>query len=165
MLQSFFTSIWLVDFEYSAPSGELPKVVCMVAREFFTGRTLRYWRDELLAMREPPFNIGADALLVAYYASAEIGCFLTLGWSLPENILDLFTEFRCLTNGTALAGGNGLLGALQYFGIPSIDAIEKDSMRALAIRGGEYTHVEQQALLEYCESDVLALDQLLRAMM
>ena len=31
---------------------------------------------------------------MAYYASAEMGCHLALGWKLPVNILDLFPEFR-----------------------------------------------------------------------
>ena len=36
---------------------------------------------------------------VAYYASAEIGCHLALGWPVPQRVLDLFTEFRNHTNG------------------------------------------------------------------
>ena len=38
-----------------------------------------------------------DTLYVAYYASAEMGCHLTLNWPLPENLLDLF-EFRVHMN-------------------------------------------------------------------
>ncbi len=165
LLSKWFKEVWLCDFEFSAPPGELPLVVCMVAREFFSGRTLRLWRHELLSLRHPPFAIDGDVLFVAYYASAEIGCFRALGWPMPANILDLFIEFRCLTNGLSPAGGNGLVGALQYHGLPSIDAIEKDAMRQLAMRGGDYTDAEQQALLDYCESDVVALQRLLPKMM
>jgi DNA polymerase I len=39
-------------------------------------------------------------LFVAYYASAELGCFKALGWPMPVRILDLFVEFRCHLNGT-----------------------------------------------------------------
>jgi hypothetical protein len=33
--------------------------------------------------RRPPFDTGRDILFVAYYASAEVGCFLALGWLVP----------------------------------------------------------------------------------
>ena len=62
-------------------------------------------------MRQAPFDMGKDSLFVAYYASAEINCFLVLGWSLPIHILDLFTEFRCMTNGLPTIGGSRLYSA------------------------------------------------------
>ncbi len=61
----------------------------------------------------------------------------------------------------APTGGYGLLGALQYFGLPSLDAEEKDAMRALALRGGPWQPGEPEALLDYCQTDV---DALLRAL-
>src|SRR5262245_14381241 len=71
------------------------------------------------------------------------------------------SQFRCLTNGRTLLCGRSLLGALSAFGLGGLDAAEKEDMRALAIRGGPYTPEEQRALLEYCESDVVALARLL----
>ena len=161
---SAFSEIWLVDFEFHQPTGERPTVICMVGREFATGRTVRAWADELAHLDEPPFNIGADALFVAYYASAELNCFLSLGWPMPARVLDLFTEFRCFTNGLETACGNGLLGALTHLGLGGIEAAEKNEMRALAQRGGPFTEHERAALLDYCESDVVALAKLLPAM-
>jgi hypothetical protein len=79
-------------------------------------------------------------------------------------VLDLFTEFRCLTNGSPTPCGVGLLGALAYFGIDGIDVAEKDEMRALALRGGPWTTHECQELLAYCATDVVALAKLLPAM-
>ena len=87
-----FNEIWAVDFEFNAEPGNRPNPVCMVARELRSGRRLRIWADELGP--QPPFSIGKDSLIVAYYASAELGCFLVLGWPMPANILDLFAEFR-----------------------------------------------------------------------
>ena len=81
------------------------------------------------------------------------------------HVLDLFVEFRNLTNGLTTPCGNGLLGALTYFGLSSIDAADKDSMRQLALRGGDYSEDEKQALLDYCETDVDALARLLRVML
>ena len=55
-------------------------------------------------------------MFVAYYASAELGCHLALGWPMPARILDLYAEFRCRTSGVATPCGSGLLGALAFFG-------------------------------------------------
>ncbi len=160
-----FPSVWLADFEFRQPDGEQPEPVCVVAREFRSGRTIRAWVDELARMDLPPFPIGPESLFVAYYASAELGCFQALGWPMPARILDLFVEFRNLTNGRQTVAGNGLLGALVHFGMPSINAGEKQDMRALAMRGGSYTDSERTALLAYCESNVDALARLLPAML
>ena len=130
-----FTHVYLIDFEYCAPDGENPDVVCMVCHELHSGQTTRLWQDEL-EYGKPPFDLGDSTLFVAYYAIAEASSFLALGWPLPQNMLDLFTEFRCLTNGK-YGGGNSLLGALQYYNLPSIEAMEKESMRDLIMRGGE----------------------------
>jgi len=160
-----FAEIWLADFEFRQPDGGRPEPHCMVAREYWSGRTIRVWADDLAGMVRPPFPIGTDALFVAYYASAELGCFLKLGWPMPARILDLFIEFRCLTNGLPVPCGNGLLGALAYYGLDAIGGAKKDSMRELAMRGGPYTVDERQALLAYCETDVVALAGLLSKML
>ncbi|MGO8902392.1 MAG: DNA polymerase I, partial [Isosphaeraceae bacterium] len=106
-----YREVWLVDFEFSAPPGERPDPICLAAREFRSGRTLRLWQDDLRGRRIPPYPIGPDTLFVAYYASAELGCHLALEWELPERVLDLYVEFRRLTNGLDPYCGNGLLGA------------------------------------------------------
>ena len=106
----------------------------------------------------------SSALFVAYFASAELGCHRVLGWPMPKRILDLYVEFRRHTNGLATPAGRGLLGALAYFGLDHIGITEKKEMRALAMRGGPFTHQEKVDLLNYCQSDVVALGPLLEAM-
>src|SRR5262249_25375326 len=96
-----------------------------------------------------------------YYASAELGCHLALGWPLPVRVLDLHAEFRRLTSGLTVPCGHGLLGALAAFGLDGIAAAEKDEMRRLALRGGPYSDAERLALLDYGQSDVDALARLL----
>ena len=76
-------------------------------------------------------------------------------------MLDLFIEFRNLTNGLTVQCGNGLVGALAWFGLNSISVTEKKAMRDLAQRDGPLTPEEEKALLDYCESDVDALGRLL----
>jgi hypothetical protein len=160
-----FDDVWLVDFEFHQPHGERPEPICLVAREYRSGRSFRLWQDDFSMEIRPPFEVGNDALFVAFYASAELGCFQSLGWPIPARILDLFCEFRCLSNGLDTPCGSSLLGALAYFGIDGIDVSDKAEMRELAIRGGPYTQVERHSLLAYCETDVLGLAKLLTAML
>jgi DNA polymerase-1 len=119
----FNDGIFLVDFEFHPArgrEGNQPVPVCMAVREWPSGRTHRHWQDDLQQMTAAPFPTGENALCVAYYASAEMDCFHVLGWAPPVNVLDLFPEFRCLTNGLRLAHGSGLLGALIHYGLPGI---------------------------------------------
>ncbi|WP_231615985.1 DNA polymerase [Novipirellula artificiosorum] len=116
-------------------------------------------------MTRPPFDVGERSLFVAYFSSAEWNCFLSLGWPVPVRVLDLYCEFRNLLNGITLPAGRGLLGCLSYFGFDSMLASEKMEMRDLAIRGGPFTAGEMSSLLDYCQSDVDALDKLLPAML
>ena len=164
---NFPDGVYLVDFEFH-PSrgreGNPPVPVCMVVREWPSGGTRRYWQDDLKAMVTAPFPTGDKALCVAYYASAEMDCFDVLGWTLPDHVLDLFAEFRCLTNGLRLAHGSGLLGALMHFGLPTIGGEQKDAMRDLVLTGGPWSPADQLAILDYCESDVVALAELLSTM-
>jgi len=155
---------WLVDFEFHQPDGEVPRPICMVARNFATGETVRVWLwDE--KGTSCPAPLGPESLYVAFMASAELGCHLALGWSLPFHVLDLSAEFRLLTSGRTLVAGRSLLGALTYYGINGIDAAEKKELRELAMRGGPFSVAEKAALLDYCESDVVALSHLLATML
>jgi DNA polymerase I len=104
-------------------------------------------------------------LFVAYYASAELGCFRALGWPKPANILDLYVEFRDRTNGLEPPAGSGLIGALTYFGLDTIGALEKDELRRLILAGGPWSDSDRSAILDYCASDIYALERLLLAML
>lgn len=164
MALDVFSEVWVVDFEFRAAPGELPEPVCLVAHEIHSGKRLQLWEDELKT-RPCPYSTGPGSVVVAYYASAEMGCHLALGWPLPANVLDLYAEFRVETNGLVLPVSNGLLGALEFYGHSGITALEKDAMRDLILRGGEYSWTERQAILDYCQSDVVATGKLLAAML
>lgn len=158
-----YAEIWIADFEFRAAPGEQPEPVCMVAHEMYSGKTIRLWEDDLI--NAPcPYSTSSNALFVAYYASAEMGCHLALDWPIPANVVDLYAEFRVETNGKHLAFGKGLLGALEHYGEKGIDAMEKDTMRELILRGGIYSADERLAILDYCESDVIATVTLLKRM-
>jgi hypothetical protein len=130
-----FREIVLADFEFEIGQGERPVPVCLVAHELCSGRKFRIFQDQFGT--EPPYAAGPDVLFVAYYASAELGCYRVLGWPMPERILDLFTEFRDRTNGLPTLAGAKLLGALTYFGIDGMDATEKKELQE-AIGNGSW---------------------------
>jgi DNA polymerase-1 len=150
-------------FDDAGRSGERQRPVCMVARDLRSGQEWRLWRDEFGPM--PPFPIGSDSVFVAYYASAELGCFRALGWSKPANILDLFVEFRDRTNGLTTPAGRGLVGALTYFGLDTIGAQEKDDLRKRILAGEPWSASDRTEILDYCATDIDALERLLSAML
>jgi DNA polymerase I len=160
-----FPQIWAVDTEFIANAGERPDPVCLVARELRSGQVIRIWRDELLTMSEPPYPTGPDSLFITYYASAELGCHLALGWRMPDRVLDLYVEFRNATNGLFPRHGNSLLGALAYYGLDAMSGAEKTEMRDLVMGGGPWSEADQVAILDYCQTDVDALVQLLPHML
>ena len=157
----------LIDFEFR-PRGGIEgnpiEVICMVALDMTSNQYTHYWSDDLYAMKALPFQTFDNTVFVAYFASAELSCFEVLGWTMPDNVLDLYAEFRNLTNGLSLTEGRSLLGALKYFGIACIESDLKDDMRTLALRGGPYEETEKISLLDYCQTDVDALQPLLLAM-
>jgi len=164
---NFTDGIYLLDFEFHPAhgrEGNPPEPVCMVVRKWPSGITERYWQCDLKRLAAAPFPTGEKALCVAYFASAELDCFQVLGWPPPANVLDLFAEFRCITNGLRLTHGSTLLGAMLYYGLPCISGEQKDAMRDLVLTGGPWSAIEQFEILNYCETDVVALEQLLNAM-
>jgi DNA polymerase I len=159
-----YREIVLADFEFEARQGERPVPVCCVAHELRSGRWFRIWQDDLRSALAAPYATGSDVLFVAFYASAELGCYRQVGWSMPERILDLFTEFRDRTNGVPPPGGSGLLGALTCFGLDTMAATEKQELQQAIGDGswrGKFSPVE---ILDYCQHDVEALARLLPAM-
>ena len=95
-----------------------------------------------------------------YYYGAEGSCHQVLGWEHPNNVFDCFTEFRSLTNGRKVPCGNSLIGAMIFYGLPTMTGEKKDSMRKLILGGGPWESREKEAILKYCEADVKALNQL-----
>ena len=153
-----FEEIWLVDFEYIPKDGERPDVVCLCAKEWRTGQTLRLWRDQL--GDKPPYRIDDKALFVCFSAMAECTCHLALGWPLPANIYDLSPVFRCFVNGRLPPESKGQLGALDYFHLNNIGFKHKEAMRDRIMQGWPFTPEERTRALDYCASDIDGLEQL-----
>lgn len=167
----FAAGVWAVDAEFTQPDGfPLPtQVHCLVARELRSGQTFRLWEDELWRLSAPPFPHGSDALFVCHNAIAEISVFKTLGWTLPTNVYDTYAEFRLLTNRVKLEGvppiSAKLSDAVRYLGLHHLSGADKPELQQLAMRGAPFTDNEREALLVYCEHDVLALAAMLPALL
>jgi hypothetical protein len=179
-LGQHYDSVWCVDFEYNTgiSGADAPSPICMVARELFSGQTIRewLWDGPVTACPIPTDN---RSLYIAFYASAEITCHLGLGWPVPTRILDLYAEFRCIANSATnfqiaspegkTKGRNrlGLLNCMRTFGLgaEAVTTGYKDEARELCMRGGPFSEAERTLILEYCESDVIALTKLLPRML
>jgi DNA polymerase-1 len=157
------------EFEFGGRDGNLPRPICMVAREVRSGETWRLWRDEFGS--KPPFPIGVDTLFVSFTASAELGCFKVLGWPMPARILDLAAEYRNFRNldyprgiPKELREKKGLVDACRFFGINMTRAGEKKALRRRILEGEPFSEQERQDILNYCAGDVTPLGGLLAAM-
>jgi DNA polymerase-1 len=167
------TRVLTIDTEFRLDEDFRQHVVCIAAHEYPSGRTYRIWLDD---NPKQPFQLPCDddTLWVSYVATAELRSMLALGHQLPKRVLDLYVENRWLHN---LQESNdernrkkeekffGLTATLRRFGCDSMGAEEKDEMRELILRGGPYTGQQEIDIVDYCESDVIALDALLPKML
>jgi|CXWL01.1.fsa_nt_gi hypothetical protein len=152
-----------LDFEFHAPRGEVAAPLCVCWYELRSGRAGRLWLGDH-APAHPPFANGDHVLFVAFYASADIGCFVVLDWPVPTNVLDLFVEHRNFTNGLHPAVGAELADAVAFHGLQPINPVTKAQMQALAQRGGPFSELEKKDLMTSCASDVTALRDLFIAL-
>jgi hypothetical protein len=178
-----FTQTNVVDFEYETSGGDynlrpgdLPVPLCMVAYVLDENlqhvRTIRMWREELLASTRPPFDIGPDTLFVAYSAWAEMTCFMVLRWQFPVHIFDLHTAYLAASNillphdpdEKRKKPRKRLADACRAYGIEGWEHIDKPAI-AKAIGEGRWREYGQEAVLEYCEEDDRKSSALLRAML
>jgi hypothetical protein len=154
-----FEEVVFLDSEFVANPGERPELVCLVAVEQRSGKTFRLWLEDGRPP-EPPFAHGPRVLTVAYFASAELGCYLALQWPFPAKVLDPYVEFRVQTNGRPLLHGVGLFGAMAYYGLDAMEGAQKDLLRKRILAGGPYNAEDRRRILDYCESDARATEQL-----
>ena len=153
-----------LDFEYFGDDGDRVNPVCLVWSDLISKKIKRVWRDELLQMKKAPFKVDDSTICFSYYWPAEGSAFKALGWKRPAHIVDCFAEFRSATNGKSVPCGSSLLGAMTYYGCPSMASEMKEAMRGLILSGGPWSEAERVAILNYCEADVKALGELVEAM-
>jgi hypothetical protein len=173
-----FDVLHVVDFEYEIEDGGLPNPLCMVVyvldQNLRQVRTIRMWRDELLASTCPSFDVGPDALFIAYSAWAEMTCFQVLGWAFPVHIFDLHTAYLAASNmllpydldeeKKRKKPRKRLADACRAYGIEGWENIDKETI-AKDIAAGRWHLYGQDGVFDYCEEDVRKSAELLRAML
>ena len=123
------------------------------------------WRDDLLTLRAPPFDVGEHSLVVAYAVAAEASCFLALDWPLPANVLDLYAEHLLDINGLGLPReAYTLIGAMARHRLPVMSAMHKEAMRGKILDQDRWSPDDVVEILDYCSDDVDAGERLLLAM-
>jgi hypothetical protein len=162
-----------VDFEYypgpglanGGRAGDAITPLCCVAHEMRSGRTIRLWQDQLGPF--PPYRLDSDAIFFSYMLSADFGPHIVLGWGQPARAICPYVEFRHHTNDASIRVGDrqdfyNLGAALRYFGDDGIDSAQKDEARDRILVGPPFSAEERQMILDYCESDVMALVRLVK---
>lgn len=159
-----FREVWVIDFEFRAPAGERPDPVCLAGREYHSGRVIQIWRDDLRRRLTAPFDTGPDTLVVAFFASAEMGVFLELGWAMPANLICLYAEHRAEINGLKLPRGNSLLDAAAMRGLPVMEAATKEANHRLITDRWDWSAGEVDTIRNYCRDDEALTTRLLERM-
>jgi len=159
-----YKALVCLDFEFKQDGGEpIPQeVVCCVAHDLKSGKRWRLTGDECAHLDEAPYPTGRDSLFICWNAVAELSCHKVLNWESPSHVLDLMICHRAITNGLGVKAN--LIEALRYYALQHLAAGEKEDLRRLAMRGGPYLNQEMADLLDYCETDVIALARLLPIM-
>jgi hypothetical protein len=131
-----FDNIIVVNFVCNPQNNEASTPIVMTAHNIKNGERWINHTNELKSAPKPPYPQGGDTLLISFYPSHQIKSYLALGWDLPEYVIDLYAEFRTLTNGHELAsGGNTLMGALNYFGHCGLNVIKPKNISLLEAKG------------------------------
>jgi hypothetical protein len=157
-----------VDSEFRLDENFRHHVVCIVAHEWPSGRVYKIWLDGQPCLFQLPCD--EDTLWVSFVAVAELRSLLAINHPLPKRILDLHVENHWLNNLQESQLERSLKRKEKFFslvttlrrnGFDSVSAEEKESMRNLIMGGGPFTEDQKSAILDYCESDVTPLDELL----
>jgi len=146
-----FDNIWAIDYEFRS-QGNPNQPLCYAGKNLLTGETVSRWIDG--TEKKPEYSTDDKTLIIAFVASAEIGCHLSLGFDIPLYILDLYNEFRNLTNGLKLGVNNSLIGASLCYGLSSSNSTHKEHMRNRILQGPPYSPQEKKDILSYCMEDV-----------
>ena len=162
--QSQYADVIVLDFEFIAEDGEKPRPVCLVSKYLKSGIQKMLWLTEETKF---PFPDGDNFLFVGYFASAEWNCFLALNWDPPRHVIDLYAEYRLLTNGLsgfAKSLGFSLVAAADAFDITTMESFYKTDMRDLIMSGGPWSEAEKNKILDYCSMDVAITSKLFERM-
>ena len=183
--------LWVADSEFhsgfKSPGSDLmngqggrPVPVCFVFHNPITGETLEQFYRTGDPIPPCPIGLGADTLLVAFTAVAELTTMLALWGRMSARVLDLDIEWRHINNeefilkdlkiearnakGSEDLSPLGLLGVCALHGVASRGQQHKDEMRQLILTGGPWSETDERSILDYCGEDVWDTTALLAEM-
>ena len=152
------------DTEFAIETDDSPRPICLVLRTWPDHLLYRIW---LLGQRRLPAELSKllhspDTVCIAYNIPAEISVLLKLGEPLPAHWIDLFAEYRAVTNGRRQPKERTrLIDALAHYGEFSIDAEEKEYWQEMAMRCDPVElEANRKGMLDYCQSDTDGLTAL-----
>src|SRR6516165_9511951 len=154
-----FDEIWAVDTEYypgpglanGGRQGDLITPLYLVAIEMRSGRTIRLRQGEFGPF--PPYRLDRNALFICYMATAEFGFHQAVKWGQPCVSIDIYTEFRHITNDARVKssgptrrekGFYSLPGCLRYFDEDELDTAHKKEMQDRITQGPPFSNAEWQ---------------------
>ncbi len=153
-------TVWLIDVVCQHHAGDVSHTICMSAKNLVSGQFVREW----LVNNEgesvcSPFHFDESTIVITHHSTPVVSCFLTLGWPLPVYLVDLYAEFRNISNGIYF-GACSCADMLKFFGSSFIDAVVRLDMLQLIQRGGAYSGQEMAALQNYCDRNVAVTERL-----
>lgn len=153
----------IIDFEYREDSPGRLHPVCIVALELETGRVYRQWLDEGQATAHS-FPFSETTVLIAHSIASSHGrCWDSLGWPEPAGWIDTHIEEHVLARGDKVHKELDLLQCCRRRGIPVMNDEEHRAIRDLVRTEARYSDEAKQKILSYCERNVWATTQLIRA--
>ncbi len=161
------SGIWVCDFEFfDMDGGEIPRPICFCALEVTTREIIQLWLEGINKPVSPIDFSDKTLTYIAFNSVAEMSCHLALGWDIPENILDLYCEWRLLSNDGRIheKGHNSLLNVCGVYGVKTVDLGYKTAMRDRILKGAPFNEAEKIDILNYCMTDVWGTADLYKAM-
>ena len=153
-----------VDSEFRFTEGNPPSVVCFVYQDIKTGESFNCTSATDILDLPWPHD---EAVYIVFNAVAEASCWLAWNIPLPGYVIDLWVEFKNLTQDGIKRerGYYSLLNCCHRLGVEEqyiISEEQKEHFRDLIIHQTEYSDREMQQILEYCKSDVVVTGKLLQ---
>ncbi len=162
-----FGKVYVIDTEFypqpGLPDGPV-EPVALQAYEVRSGTWIPVFFEEPNGLNANPLD--TDALYITFTAAAEWICYLSLGWALPRNCIDLYIELKNEVSGLRPPPqfrqrkfpdkwDSSLLGAVRRCGFPVRSIAEKKAVRDRILRGHPFSAQERELILNYCRDDVM----------
>tara|TARA_B110001454_G_C12717916_1_gene433382 strand:+ start:805 stop:2661 length:1857 start_codon:yes stop_codon:yes gene_type:complete len=140
------------EFQSDVSGTYCTKPLCVVYKDLDTGQVLRIWEHDQNNLAQHHFDF-ETTLFICFYATAEAGYFLKQLMGRPPYIFDCWTEYAKLYKNSRKLS---LLAAANAYAFPNpTSEEEKEYFRDKCIKQNTWTKGEQEAILNYCEKDVL----------